>query len=205
MVDPNSPYPLIYPKQVKEMVFLKNFINNPHIHVGDYTYYHDYHHPERFEIDNVRNCYTCKLVIGKFCQIAVGTTFIMADSNHAMTGFSTYPFFIFTHMDQHLPSLPKKGDTVIGNDVWFGTNAVIMPGVTIGDGAIIGAYAVVTKDVEPYTIVAGNPARFVRQRFQKEIVEELQQIQWWNWEDEKVFRNIPAITSNDLQKLRDAI
>jgi virginiamycin A acetyltransferase len=202
---PNNPYPFIYSKPVKETIFLKNFISNPNITVGDYTYYHDYDHPERFESQNVRNCYTVKLIIGRFCAIAVGTTFIMSNSNHAMDGFSTYPFFIFEEpldLEKHVKSLPQKGDTVVGNDVWFGTNSVIMPGITIGDGAIIGAYAVVTKDVAPYEIVAGNPARLIRKRFSEDVIDELQAIAWWNWNHDKIAKNISAITGNDLQKLK---
>lgn len=202
MPDPNNPYPFPVSGRVKETVFLKNFIHNPNIIVGDYTYYHDYNYPESFEYQNVRNCFFCKLIIGKFCQIAVGTTFIMDNSNHQMNGFSTYPFFIFDEWKDYTPEFPLKGDTIIGNDVWFGTGAVIMPGVKIGDGAIIGAYSVVTKDVAPYTIVAGNPARMVKQRFSDEVTGELLIIKWWDWPYEKITANIKAITGSDMEKLR---
>ncbi len=204
-VNPNTLYPFIYEKPVKEIVFLKNCIHNPNIIVGDYTYYSDHNHPERFEEKNVRNCFSCKLIIGKFCQIAVDTTFIMDNSNHQMNGFSTYPFFIFDDWKNYTPEFPLKGDTIVGNDVWFGTNAIIMPGVTIGDGAIIGAYSVVTKDVAPYTIVAGNPATIIRKRFPDEIIAELLEVKWWNWQYDKVTRNISAIVGADINKLKNAI
>lgn len=205
MTNPDILYPHTYHKLVKETVFLKNCISNPNIIVGDYTYYHDYNHPEQFEYNNVRNCFSCKLIIGKFCQIAVDTLFIMDNSNHQMNGFSTYPFFIFENWQDYTPKFSSKGDTIIGNDVWFGTNAIIMPGVKIGDGAIIGAYAVVTKDVEPYSIVVGNPARVVKKRFSDEIIRELLAISWWNWQYEKITRNIKAIVGADIAQLRNAI
>lgn len=205
MVDPNSPYPFTYAKQVKEMVFLKNFIHNPNIIIGDYTYYHDYNHPERFEYNNVRNCYFCKLIMGKFCQIAVDTTFIMDDSNHPMSGFSTYPFFIFDEWKDYTPVFNKKGDTIIGNDVWFGTNAVIMPGIKIGDGAIIGAYSIVTKDIEPYTIVAGNPAKIIKKRFTDDTIQQLLEIKWWDWQYDKITRNIAIIAGGNIEKLKNAL
>jgi virginiamycin A acetyltransferase len=191
-------------KNDKETVFLKNFIHNPNIIVGDYTYYNDPNHPEHFEYENVRGCYFCKLIIGKFCQIALRTTFITDDMNHPMGGFSTYPFFIFAGWNNYSPESGKNRDTIVGNDVWFGTNSVIMPGVTIGDGAIIGAYAIVTKDVEPYTIVAGNPAKIVRKRFSDELTNRLLEIKWWNWDYNKITRNISAIVGADIKKLSEA-
>ncbi len=205
MTNPNILYPFIYPKMVKETVFLKNCVNNPNIIIGDYTYYHDYTSPEKFEEKNVRNCFFCKLIIGKFCQIAVDTTFIMDNSNHQMNGFSTYPFFLFDNWKDYTPEFPLKGDTIVGNDVWFGTGSIIMPGVSIGDGAIIGAYSVVTKNVEPYTIVAGNPACLVRKRFTDDIIEKLLQIKWWNWEYDKITRNIKAIVGADIKQLTAAV
>jgi len=203
MINNNSLY-VTYPKIVKDMVFLKHFIHNPNISVGDYTYYHEDNYPEYFEFNNVRGGHSSKLIIGKFCQIATRTTFILDDMNHDMRGFSTYPFQIF----QENFILPTEGDRrkiVIGNDVWFCTNAVIMPSVTIGDGAIIGAYSVVTKDVAPYTIVAGNSARIIRQRFSDNIIEELLTIQWWNWDYDKIIRNIQSIIGADISKLRNAM
>lgn len=205
IVNPNITYPFVYQKPAKEMVFLKNCIHNPNIIVGDYTYYHDYNHPENFENKNVRNCWYCKLIIGKFCQIAVDTIFIMDNSNHQMNGFSTYPFFIFEPWKGYEPEFPLKGDTIVGNDVWFGTNAVIMPGVKIGDGAIIGAYSVVTKDVAPYSIVAGNPAGLVRKRFSDEVIDKLLNIRWWDWSYDKITRNIKAVAGADIEKLENAL
>ena len=200
MHTPDTPY-IPHAQMVKHLVLLKNFISNPNISVGDYTYYHDNNHPERFEYNNVRGGYSSKLVIGKFCQIATNTRFILDDVNHDMSGFSTYPFEIFAENRSLLPRTGDSRATLIGNDVWFGTNAVIMPSVKIGDGAIIGAFAVVTKDVAPYTIVAGNSARIIRQRFPDEIIEELLQICWWNWDYDKIKRNIPAITGADVSRL----
>lgn len=184
------------------VIFLKNFVKDPNIEIGDYTYFHDSQTPEEFEKRNVVMLYGCKLKIGKFCQIAEGTQFIMSGANHAMNGFSTYPFFIFKDQyDCYVPDLPFKGDTIVGNDVWFGRQSVIMPGVHIGNGAIIGAHAVVTKNVEPYTIVAGNPAQVVRPRFSPEIISLLQKIEWWNWDEAIIRKNINVIVGNDINEL----
>jgi len=204
MTRADTVYPHIFQAPRKETVFLKNFIYNSNIIVGDYTYYNDPHYPERFEFENVRGCYFCKLVIGKFCQIAYKTMFITDDMNHKMDGFSTYPFFIFEGWNQDQVDLGIKRDTVIGNDVWFGTGSVIMPRVTIGDGAIIGAYSVVTKDVEPYSVVVGNAARVIRKRFSDEIINDLLEIKWWDWDYDKITRNVKNITSADINKLRNA-
>lgn len=170
--------------------------------MGDYTYYHDTRNPEAFENENVIIHQKSRLVIGKFCQIAQGTKFITSDANHQMTGFSTFPFFIFGgEWARYTPDLTHKGDTLIGNDVWFGYSSVIMPGVTVCDGAIIGAASVVTKDVPPYTIVAGNPAREIRKRFSDDIIEKLLEIQWWNWSYDKITRNIDSIVGADIDKM----
>lgn len=200
----NNLYPHTYTKQVnKELVFLKNFIRNPNISVGDYSYYHDdRQYPERFEEQNTRGFGQCKLTIGKFCAIARGTTFIADDMNHPMDGFSTYPFFCFEEWDSYTPPSGKGRNIVVGNDVWFGTNAVIMPGVEIGDGAIIGASALVTKDVAPYSIVGGNPSRIIRKRFSEEIISELLRIRWWDWEYEKITRNIQYIVGSNIEHLK---
>lgn len=206
MLSPNTPYPL--EKVTKAVLFLKNFITNPNIQVGDYTYYDGRDHGEKFETENVIFARSCQLIIGKFCQIAYGTKFLLSDANHQMSGFSTFPFFIFGNMAEGCPEwadykldLPNKGDTVIGNDVWFGHEAMIMQGVKISDGAIIAARSVVVKDVPPYTIVGGNPAKIIRKRFPDEIIEQLVKIQWWNWDYEKITRNIPAIVSADIEML----
>ncbi|WP_316353236.1 CatB-related O-acetyltransferase [Candidatus Trichorickettsia mobilis] len=205
MVNPDIHYPHTYLKTVKETVFLKHFVHNPNIEIGDYTYYHDLNNPEDFEYKNVRGAFYVKLIIGKFGQIAMNTIFILSEMNHHMHGFTTYPFFLFEQWDQYAPEIGLKGNTEVGNDVWFGTNAVIMPGVRIGDGAIIGAYAVVTKDVAPYSVVAGNPARVVKQRFSDAIIADLLEIQWWNWDYDKITRNVNLIVGGDIKKLKVAI
>ncbi len=204
MAHKNNLYPHTYTKQVtKELVFLKHFIRNPNISIGDYSYYHDdRQYPERFEEQNTRGFWNCKLTIGKFCSIARGTTFIADDMNHPMDGFSTYPFFNFEGWDTYTPAPGKGRNIVVGNDVWFGTNAVIMPGVTIGDGAIVGASALVTKDVLPYSIVGGNPSQLIRKRFPEEIINELLRIKWWDWEYEKITRNIKHIVGDNIEQLQ---
>lgn len=143
-----------------------------------------------------------KLIIGKFCQIATGVRFIMNGSNHAMDGFSTYPFKVMgkAWSDVAMNAI-SKGDTIIGNDVWIGNSVTIMQGVTIGDGAIIGTNSIVTKDVEPYSVVGGNPARLIRKRFDDETISFLLALRWWDWSIEKITDYLPAITSADLNKL----
>lgn len=202
MLTPKTLYPLS--KINREVILLKNFITNPNIIIGDYTYYHDQKHPELFEKENVVMLYTCKLLIGKFCQIAQGTKFIMSDANHQIDGFSTYPFFFFDQWANYEFHPLRKGDTIIGNDVWFGHESMVMPGVQIGDGAIVAAHSVVTKNVSPYTIVGGNPARIIRQRFNDQTIEQLLKIQWWNWDDQKITRNIQAITSANIEALENS-
>lgn len=202
---PEEKYPM---KGFPQVGFLKNFITNPHIVVGDYTYYDDLDGPEDFQNRNVLYHYPFmedKLIIGKFCAIATDAKFIMNGANHAISGISTYPFSIFGNgWEKVTPKpgeLPYKGDTVVGNDVWIGFDATIMPGVKIGDGAIIGAKALVTKDVPPYTVVGGNPARVLKERFDKTTVEKLVKIQWWNWSIEKITANLSIITSADIKEL----
>lgn len=195
-------------------VFLKNVIKRHNIIVGDYSYYSDhFNNPicaENFENTNVLYHYDFsqdKLIIGKFCGIAAGATFIMNNANHKFDGFSSYPFFIFRRGWEEnfaMESLPYKGDTVVGNDVWIGYGATIMPGVTIGNGAIIATKSVVTKDVPAYAIVGGNPAQIIRLRFDDKTIETLQKIAWWDWPYEKISRNIPAIIGADLQALQCA-
>lgn len=206
VLSPNTLYPIA--KATKDVIFLKNFIKNPNIKIGDYTYYDGRSHAESFETENVIFARSCRLTIGKFCQLAYGTKFLLSDANHQMNGFSTFPFFIFGQLGEGCPEwedyeiiLSNKGDTVVGNDVWFGHESAVMPAVKIGDGAIIAARAVVTKDVPPYTIVGGNPARVIRKRFSDEIISQLIEIQWWNWNYEKITRNIRAIVGGDIQAL----
>ncbi|MTI17153.1 CatB-related O-acetyltransferase [Rhodobacteraceae bacterium RKSG542] len=194
-------------------VFLKNIITHPMIEVGDYTYFNDPEFAAEFEKRNVLYHYesgTGRLVIGRYCALATGTTFQMNGGNHPMDGFSTYPFSIFGNgweegFDPATFAQANRGDTIVGNDVWFGRDCHIMPGVTIGDGAIIGAKAVVAKDVPPYAIVVGNPGRIVRRRFDEATIAELLDIAWWNWPADKVKRNLDAIRGNKIELLREAI
>lgn len=206
---PDTLYPLA---GYSRTLFLKNFITKPNIDVGDYSYYDDPDGGERFEDKNVLHHYDFlgdKLIIGKFCAIASGTRFIMNGANHAMSGFSTYPFNIFANgwevgFDPKVWSDASRGDTVIGNDVWIGMDCMIMPGVTIGDGAIIASNSVVTRDIAPYMIVGGNPAETIKQRFDSETVEKLTNIAWWDWPAHKISQNLDAIRGGDLDLLLKA-
>ena len=190
-------------KSTEKPKFLKEFIKNPLIQVGDYTYYHNFNTSARFEQDNVVVIKDCKLIIGKFCQIAKGVKFFMSSSNHQMSGLSTYPFFILgEECANHGAGYPKKGDTVVGDDVWLGQGCAIMPGVKIGSGAIIAAYAVVTKDVPPYTIAGGNPATILKQRFSEEVIKDLLQIKWWNWDIDTIKKNAAFISGADITALK---
>jgi virginiamycin A acetyltransferase len=203
--DPENKHPMAGFPQV---CFIKNTVKNPNIAIGDYTYYDDPEDSENFE-RNVLYHFPFigdKLVIGKFCALAKAVKFIMNGANHKLSGFSTYPFQIFAGgWEKVMPNpseLPYKGDTVIGNDVWIGYDALIMPGVTIGDGAIIASRAVVVSDVPPYAIVGGNPASVIKHRFPPYVVKELLAIAWWHWPIEKVSRNLAAIVAADLEALR---
>lgn len=203
--DPTTVYPLAH---YNRLCFLKNIIKNPNIIVGDYTYYDDFEAVENFE-KNVKYHFDFtgdQLIIGKFCMIASDVQFIMNGANHLTDAVSTYPFAIFGNGWQGAmdgKSYPTKGNIVIGNDVWLGYRATIMAGVTIGDGAIIGSHSVVTKDVPPYTIVGGNPAKEIRARFVPEVITQLLEMQWWNWDIEKITRNVHLITSNDIGALQN--
>ena len=190
-----------------QVCYIKNTIDNPNIIVGDYTYYDDPVDSENFE-RNVLYHFPFigdKLIIGKFCAIARDVKFIMNGANHKMSGISTYPFQIFGNgWEKVMPDmkdLPYKGDTVIGNDVWIGFDALIMPGVTIGNGAIISSRSVVVSDVEPYTIVGGNPAQAIRKRFEPECIERLNKVSWWDWPIEKITEHLDIIVSGDIEKL----
>ena len=193
-----------------QVCFIKNSIRNPNIVVGDYTYYDDPEDSENFE-RNVLYHFPFigdKLVIGKFCAIARGVKFIMNGANHKLSGISTYPFQIFGNgWEKVMPApgdLPYKGDTVIGNDVWIGYDALVMPGVTIGNGAIVSARSVVVSDVAPYTVVGGNPARPIKQRFDAAQVATLNQIAWWDWPIAKVTEHLTHIVSGDIVALQAA-
>ena len=205
--DPDNKAPM---EGFPQVGFLKNFIQSANILVGDYTYYDDPEGPERFE-SNVLYHFPFigdKLVIGRFCAIAKDVKFIMNGANHKVSGFSTYPFQIFANGWEKVMlkagDLPYKGDTIVGNDVWIGYEATIMPGVTIGDGAIIASKSVVTKDVEPYSIVGGNPATTIKMRFDESTIAALQKIAWWDWSVEKITQNLDAIVGNDLARLLNA-
>ncbi|MBF9234502.1 CatB-related O-acetyltransferase [Microvirga alba] len=206
--DPRTPHPMPGHPRVG---FLKGLVNRPNIEIGDFTYYDDPRGPEGFVERCVLHHFDFigdKLVIGKFCAIATGVTFIMNGANHAMTGFSTYPFNIFGHgweegFDWGTIKAGFKGDTIIGNDVWIGHEATIMPGVKIGDGAIIAAKSVVTADVPPYAIVGGNPAKVLRQRFSDDVIAELLTLRWWDWSVDKITRNLNAIRGADLAALKN--
>jgi virginiamycin A acetyltransferase len=202
---PDQPFP--FPDQ-KRLVYLKPLIRNPNIIVGDYTYYDDPEGPENFE-RNVLYHFDFegdRLIIGKFCAIAAQVKFIMNGGNHRTDWFTTYPFPVFGQgWEAAMPDTwPNKGDTVIGNDVWIGYGALIMPGVQIGDGAIVASASVVTRDVPPYTIVGGNPASEIRKRFEANTVQALLDIQWWNWDIAKITRNVQAICGCDLDALQRA-
>jgi virginiamycin A acetyltransferase len=204
--DPSNTHPM---EGFPQVCFIKNTIKNPNIIVGDFTYYDDPEDSENFE-RNVLYHFPFigdKLIIGKFCAIAKGVQFIMNGANHKLSGFSTFPFYIFGNgWENAMPQagdLPYKGDTVIGNDVWIGFDALIMPGVKIGNGAIISSRSVVTSDVPAYTIAGGNPAKIIKKRFPEETIATLEKLAWWNWPVEKITKNITAIMSNDIEKLRN--
>lgn len=198
--DPDTLHPIAgYNKEI----YVKPAINNPNIIVGDFTYIAD----SQFE-SHVSYHYEWngdRLIIGKFCQIAAGVEFVMNGANHQMNAVSTFPFYTLEGWNMEPPKqkdLPLKGDTIVENDVWIGQNAVIMPGVHIGDGAIIGTNALVTKDVPPYTITGGNPAKIIRRRFDDELIELMEEFQWWNKSIEEINDLIPILTCSDLEKVR---
>ena len=201
----------IYPNEaIKSVVFIKNVITRPNILVGDYTYYDDVNGAERFE-DHVTHHYPFLggiplNFIGKFCAIAKGIEFVMNGANHRMCSVTTYPFNImgggWEQFTPALEDLPLKGDTVIGNDVWIGQNVTVMPGVHIGDGAIIAANSVVAKDVPAYCIAGGNPCKIIKKRFDDELITYLLDLKWWDWDAEKIFKNMAALCSGDLEKIR---
>lgn len=202
--DPNSKYMI---PGVTRTVFLKNIITNPQIIVGDYTYYDDPEDTSSFE-RNVLYLFDFmgdKLVIGKFCQIATGVRFIMNGASHAINGISTFPFKVCGGAWKDTPLDGQyKGNTVIGNDVWIGNSVTFMPGVKIGDGAIIGTNSVVTKDVPAYTIVGGNPAKEIRKRFDDETIKFLVNLRWWDWPIEKITQHLNILANGDVRALRAA-
>lgn len=206
--DPKNPHPM---SGFPQVCFIKNTVKNPNIIVGDYTYYDDPVDSEGFE-RNVLYHFDFigdKLIIGKFCAIARDVRFIMNGANHKMSGISTYPFQIFGGgWEKVMPKpgdLPFKGDTIIGNDVWIGYESLIMPGVKIGDGAIVSSRSVVVADVPPYTIVGGNPAKPIRQRFEPEVAERLEKLAWWDWPIETITQHLALIVSGDVDALVKAV
>ena len=209
------PVKQIYPRTGdKETIYLKHVITNPNIMVGDFTMYNDFvNDPTLFEKNNVLYHYPInhdKLQIGKFCSIACGAKFLFNSANHTLSSLSTYPFPLFfeewgLEKKDVTNAWDNKGDIVIGNDVWIGYETVVLAGVTIGDGAIIGTRAVVTKDVPPYTIVGGVPAKPIKKRFPEDIISALLDIQWWNWSEEKIAANIDVIQSGNIEQLKQAM
>ncbi len=205
------PEKIIYPRSGdKEIVYLKEVITDPNITVGEYTFYNDFvNDPVMFEKNNVLYHYPVnhdRLVIGKFCSLACGVRFLFNSANHSMESLSTYPFPVFYEewgLDPKnvASAWNNKGDIMIGNDVWIGYEAVIMAGVTIGDGAIIGSRALVTKDVPPYTIVGGIPAKPIRKRFSEQTIISLLELKWWDWSKERIAKNLQAIQSGCLEQL----
>ena len=191
-----------------QVCFIKNTVSNPNIIIGDYTYYDDPEDSENFE-RNVLYHFPFigdRLVIGKFCALARGVKFIMNGANHKMSGISAYPFQIFRNgweiVTPSKSELPYKGDTVVGNDVWIGYDSLVMPGVKIGNGAIVSSRSVVVTDVPAYAVVGGNPARQIKERFPAQTVSALESITWWNWPIEKISRHLGVIISADIDALQ---
>ena len=201
----------IYPRsQGHSTVYLQNVVTDPSISVGEYTIYDDFvRDPREFQKNNVLYHYPVnreRLVIGRFCSIACGAKFLFNSANHTLNSLSTYPFpILFEEWPLDVEDIPRawdnRGDIVVGNDVWIGYEAVILAGVTIGDGAVIGARAVVTRDVPPYTIVGGVPAKPIRTRFDRDTAERLLELKWWDWPAERIAANLEAIQSGDLARL----
>ncbi len=190
---------------------IKDHIKNPNIIAGKYSYYSGYYHghsfddcaryllPDRNDVD--------KLIIGSFCSIGSGASFIMAgNQGHRYDWISTFPFFYMPEVENFKNAndgFQTSGDTIIGNDVWIGSEAMIMPGITVGDGAVIGSRALVTKDVDAYAIVGGNPAKLIKKRFSKEHIDKLMEMQWWNWDEEYLKKAIPLLCDSNIDALYD--
>lgn len=204
--DPESGFPL---PEFQQLGFLNCLVDHPRVTIGDYSYYDDPDGPENFLEKCVKYHFDFvgdELIIGRFCAVATGVQFIMNGANHVMDGFSTYPFAAMGHGWEAGYEWPKnaRGNTIIGNDVWIGREAMIMPGVTIGDGAIVGARAVVSRDVPAYTIVAGNPAQTVRKRFDQNVIDRLCRIAWWNWDIATITRSLNVIRGTNLEAMERA-
>lgn len=207
--DPNR----LFPNEYGTSCFIKNAVSAPNISVGDYSYYDSPDHPENFEHTNVlfnHPEFGDRLIIGKFCAIASGTQFIMGPANHRISSVSTYPFNVFGGLWQectppHLSQLPRKGDTIIGNDVWFGRNCTILPGTRIGDGCIVAAHAVVSGEFPPYSLIGGNPARLIRKRFDDELIDLLLRFCWWNLPAEELVEVLPLLCNPNLEAVKSAL
>ena len=207
--DPNQ----VFPNEYKTSCFIKNVVAAPNITIGDYTYYDDAENPTGFEQNNVLFNWPefgDQLIIGKFCSIASGAKFIMGPANHRLSSVTTYPFHVFggvwaENTPPHLDQLPRKGDIVVGNDVWIGRESVILPGVTIGDGAIIAAYSVVTRDVPPYGVAGGNPARLIKKRFHDSLIDVLCKLKWWDLPPEELAEILPFLCSPDLEAVENKL
>ena len=201
--NPNVIHPI---KGYEKEIYIKPTISKPNIIVGDFSYIAD----SDFE-SHVTHHYEWngdKLIIGKFCQIAAGVEFVMNGANHQMNAVSTFPFYTLEGWNMEPPveaDMPLKGDTIVGNDVWIGQNATILPGVHIGDGAVIGANSTVGKDISPYTIVVGNPANVLRKRFDDEMIELLLKFKWWDKSIEEIDSLIPVLTCSDIDKVKNKI
>ena len=183
-------------KKINFDYFTKNLLSKRlDCYIGDYTY----GKPEILEWGEGK-----KLYIGKFCSIAAGVK-IFLGGNHRTDWITTYPFNIinedFSNASEILGHPASKGDVHIGNDVWLGQGSVIMSGITIGDGAVVGAFSVVSKDVDPYSIVAGNPMKVIKKRFDDEVIEKLLKLKWWEWDKEKINKYVKILCSNDINKI----
>lgn len=208
--DPNKIFPN---ENLKNLCYIKNVVKAPNIIIGDYTYYNDLKDSTKFEENNVLfnwPQFGDKLIIGKFCAIAHGVKFLMGPANHRTSSVTTYPFSSFGGrwaevLPSHLSEITFKGDTIIGNDVWIGRDSLIMPGVQIGDGAIIASHSVVTKDVSPYTVVGGNPARVIKQRFDDEMIELLTNLKWWDLDPTIIADILPMLCDPDLDKVKNIL
>ncbi|HIW62271.1 MAG TPA: CatB-related O-acetyltransferase [Candidatus Stackebrandtia excrementipullorum] len=202
--DPSTTHPI---PQHPRVVFLRALIDDDAIEIGDYTYYDDPEHADRFATRNVLYGYgNEKLVIGKYCAIAAETRFIMAGANHPTVGVSTFPFGIFggrwtEEAMSIVSSMPSRGDTVVGNDVWFGYRSLVMPGVTIGDGAVVAAGSVVVSDVPAYTVVGGNPATVIKHRYGAADVDRLLRASWWDWPVELVTEHARTIMAGSPDRV----
>lgn len=207
-MDPNSLHPN---QKLQNICFIKNVITRKNVHIGDYTYYNCDKDPQNFEDECITYHYEefgDHLSIGKFCSLGENIRFLMNAANHNLNSISAYPFTAILSEEEgmnrkHLSELPHKGDTIIGNDVWIGQNVTILPGVHIGDGAVIGAYSVVAKDVSPCSIVACSPIKMIRKRFSDEEIETLLKIRWWDWDIHKILANLDIILGSDIRRLKE--